>query len=67
MVNKDVKQTTAFGAPVWDDNNVITAGPRGPVLLQSTWFLEKLAAFDRERILKGWCMLKEAELMALSP
>ncbi|MEJ8618245.1 catalase [Helicobacter pylori] len=50
MVNKDVKQTTAFGAPVWDDNNVITAGPRGPVLLQSTWFLEKLAAFDRERI-----------------
>lgn len=50
MVNKDVKQTTAFGTPVWDDNNVITAGPRGPVLLQSTWFLEKLAAFDRERI-----------------
>ena len=26
--------TTAFGAPVADDNNVITAGPRGPQLLQ---------------------------------
>jgi len=42
--------TTAAGAPVVDNNNVITAGPRGPQLLQDVWFLEKLAHFDRELI-----------------
>ncbi|WP_442680260.1 catalase [Sphingomonas sp. ASY06-1R] len=42
--------TTAFGAPVADDNNIITAGRRGPALLQDIWFLEKLAHFDREVI-----------------
>ncbi|WP_050849006.1 catalase, partial [Bordetella pertussis] len=30
--------------------NTMTAGPRGPALLQDVWFLEKLAHFDRERI-----------------
>ncbi|MGF6492265.1 catalase [Luteibacter sp. 621] len=44
------KLTTAFGAPVPDDNNTMTAGPRGPALLQDVWFLEKLAHFDREVI-----------------
>jgi catalase len=44
------KLTTAFGAPVADDNNIMTAGPRGPALLQDVWFLEKLAHFDREVI-----------------
>jgi catalase len=44
------KFTTEFGAPVVDDNNVITAGRRGPLLLQDVWFLEKLAHFDREVI-----------------
>jgi catalase len=44
------KLTTEFGAPVVDDNNVITAGRRGPALLQDIWFLEKLAHFDREVI-----------------
>lgn len=38
------------GAPVVDNENVLTAGPRGPMLLQDTWFLEKLAHFDREVI-----------------
>ncbi|BBG59270.1 MULTISPECIES: catalase [Providencia] len=42
--------TTAFGAPVADNNNVMTAGKRGPMLLQDVWFLEKLAHFDREVI-----------------
>lgn len=42
--------TTAAGAPVVDNNNVITAGRRGPLLLQDVWFLEKLAHFDREVI-----------------
>ena len=44
------KLTTSFGAPVADDNNTITAGRRGPALLQDVWFLEKLAHFDREVI-----------------
>ena len=44
------KLTTAFGAPVVDNNNIQTAGPRGPALLQDVWFLEKLAHFDREVI-----------------
>ncbi|ARP79054.1 catalase [Bordetella genomosp. 6] len=46
----DKTLTTAAGAPVADNNNTMTAGPRGPALLQDVWFLEKLAHFDRERI-----------------
>jgi catalase len=44
------KLTTRVGAPVVDNQNVMTAGPRGPALLQDVWFLEKLAHFDREVI-----------------
>ena len=44
------KLTTAAGAPVPDNQNVLTAGPKGPQLLQDVWFLEKLAHFDREVI-----------------
>ena len=42
--------TTVAGAPVVDNQNTMTAGPRGPVLLQDVWYLEKLAHFDREVI-----------------
>ncbi|RYG93941.1 MAG: catalase, partial [Alphaproteobacteria bacterium] len=44
------KLTTAAGAPVVDNQNTRTAGPRGPALLEDIWFLEKLAHFDREVI-----------------
>jgi catalase len=44
------KLTTASGAPVSDNQNTMTAGPRGPVLLQDVWHLEKLAHFAREVI-----------------
>ncbi len=44
------KLTTAAGAPVADNQNVETAGPRGPMLLQDVWHLEKLAHFHREVI-----------------
>ncbi|MCB2021802.1 MAG: catalase, partial [Burkholderiaceae bacterium] len=44
------KLTTNAGCPVADNQNVMTAGPRGPQLLQDVWFLEKLAHFDREVI-----------------
>lgn len=49
-MNKKKKLTNNVGAPVADNNNVLTAGKRGPMLLQDTWFLEKLAHFDREVI-----------------
>jgi len=39
------KLTTAAGCPVVDNQNVMTAGPRGPPLLPDVWFLEKLAHF----------------------
>ena len=42
------KLTSVAGAPVVDNQNSVTAGPRGPMLLQDVWFLEKLAHFDRE-------------------
>lgn len=48
--DKNKKMTTAFGAPVANDDDTMTAGPRGPVLLQDVWLLEKLAHFDREVI-----------------
>src|SRR3546814_4925063 len=44
------KLTTAAGAPVVDNQNIQTAGRRGPALLQDVWLLEKLAHFDREVI-----------------
>ena len=44
------KLTTVAGAPVVDNQDSMTAGPRGPLLLQDVWFLEKLAHFDREVI-----------------
>lgn len=44
------KLTNNAGAPVADNQNVMTAGKRGPMLLQDVWFLEKLAHFDREVI-----------------
>ena len=42
--------TNNVGAPVGDNQNVQTAGKRGPMLLQDVWYLEKLAHFDREVI-----------------
>lgn len=42
--------TTAFGAPVIDNDNSLTAGPRGPLLMQDVWLIEKLANLNREVI-----------------
>ena len=42
--------TTNQGAPVWNNNASLTAGPRGPILLEDFHLVEKLANFDRERI-----------------
>ncbi|MFA6220777.1 MAG: catalase [Desulfomonilaceae bacterium] len=50
MSDKKKILTTAFGIPVGDDQNSMTAGKRGPVLIQDMHLIEKLAHFDRERI-----------------
>ena len=42
--------TTSFGKPVSDDLNSLTAGRKGPTLIQDIHLIEKLAHFDRERI-----------------
>jgi len=42
--------TTASGAPVADNQNSLTVGQRGPVLLQDVHLIEKLQHFNRERI-----------------
>jgi catalase len=60
MADEIRRFTTAAGAPVADNTNILTAGPRGPALLQDVWLMEKLAHFDREVIperrmhAKGW-------------
>ncbi|MDD3512042.1 MAG: catalase, partial [Fermentimonas sp.] len=45
-----MKMTTVAGAPVGNNQDSMTAGPRGPMMLQDVWFLEKMAHFDREVI-----------------
>lgn len=50
MKDDKKKLTTNAGAPVPDNQNVMTAGHRGPQLLQDVWYLEKMAHFDREVI-----------------
>ena len=42
--------TTTGGNPVADNQNSVTAGPRGPLLMQDYQLLEKLAHQNRERI-----------------
>jgi len=49
-VTKEKHLTTNLGVPVSDNQNSLTAGERGPVLLQDVHLIEKLAHFDRERI-----------------
>jgi len=50
--NKDEKKklTSVSGRPIAENQNVKTAGKRGPMLLEDYWYLEKLAHFDREVI-----------------
>lgn len=42
--------TTASGAPVPNNQNSLTVGPRGPVLMQDFWLIEKMGHFNRERL-----------------
>jgi catalase len=47
---KKEKLTTASGSPVADNQNSLTAGARGPLLVQDWQLFEKHAHFNRERI-----------------
>jgi catalase len=49
-MNKKQTLTTAAGIPVPDNQTSLTAGERGPTLMQDHYLLEKLAHFNRERI-----------------
>lgn len=44
------KLTTASGIPYYENENSMSAGPRGPLLLQDFILHEKMAHFNRERI-----------------
>ena len=49
-MTKKKKLTTAHGNPIGDNQNSLTAGPRGPLLMQDYQLLEKMATFNRERV-----------------
>ena len=42
--------TTTAGIPVESDENSLTTGPDGPILLHDAYLIEKMAAFNRERV-----------------
>jgi catalase len=54
------RMTTTAGAPIADNQNSMTAGAHGPILMQDYQLIEKLAHQNRERIpervvhAKGW-------------
>lgn len=50
MEEQKKKLTSASGIPYTDNENSMTAGPRGPVLIQDFLLHEKMAHFNRERI-----------------
>ena len=50
MKEKNKKLTTASGKPYAENENTLSAGARGPLLLQDFILHEKMAHFNRERI-----------------
>lgn len=59
-MSSNKKLTTTAGNPISDNQNSLSAGPRGPLLMQDYQLMEKLAHQNRERIpervvhAKGW-------------
>ena len=47
---KKKQLTTSAGIPVGDNQNALTAGPHGPLLVQDWQLFEKHAHSNRERI-----------------
>ncbi|MDE6069889.1 MAG: catalase [Alistipes sp.] len=50
MSKKQKRLTSDNGRPVGDNQNIQTAGLRGPAVMQDPWYFEKLGHFDREVI-----------------
>lgn len=42
--------TNNAGVPISDNQNSLTAGPRGPTLMSDHYLIEKMAHFNRERV-----------------
>ncbi len=59
--------TTARGALVADNQNSLTAGARGPLLVQDWQLFEKHAHFNRERIPNASFTPRAPPLTAPSP
>jgi len=49
-MTEKITMTTTSGCPVADNQNSLSAGPRGPLLLQDQQLMEKMAHFNRERV-----------------
>jgi catalase len=49
-MKKKKQLTTSAGIPIGDNQNALTAGPKGPLLVQDWQLFEKHAHFNRERI-----------------
>jgi catalase len=49
-MSENKRMTTDAGRPVGDNQNSLTAGPRGPVVFEDFLLFEKMAHFNRERI-----------------
>lgn len=49
-VGEHARMTRDSGAPVINNQDTMTAGPRGPQVIQDVWLLEKHAHFNREVI-----------------
>ena len=50
MADTPRTMTTESGHPVSNNQNSLTAGPRGPMLMQDFALIEKMAHFNRERV-----------------
>ena len=51
-----LRLTTTTGAPVADDQNSLSAGDRGPILVQDWQLIEKLTIRTGNVFLSGWSM-----------
>lgn len=49
-MSQDKQLTTAAGCPVADNQNSLSAGSHGPLLMQDVHLMEKMAHFNRERV-----------------
>ena len=50
----DIYTTTDAGNPAPSDDESLTVGPDGPILLQDHYLIEQMANFNRERIQVHW-------------